>query len=154
MKLAKIGHRIIATILDNLIIFGVMVILLIGVWPNLLYALVNGVAISSYLILKLLRMGMFYALFLLFYYMLVPMFFKGQTIGKRVFKIKVVYEDGKDVDYKVLFFREAICRILVRTISLGISSCVSYIIMLTRDDRKSLADIFSKTKVIDVKEGL
>lgn len=152
MKLAKIRHRVMATILDNLIIFGVMFILLIGVWPNLVYALINNFSISAYMILKVLRVGMFYALFLLFYYMLVPMFFKGQTIGKKIFKIKVVDENDKDVDYKVLFFREAICRILVRTISLGISSFVSFIIMIVRDDRKSLADVFSKTKVIDIKE--
>lgn len=152
MKLAKIRHRVMATILDNLIIFGVMFILLIGVWPNLVYALINDFSISAYMILKVLRVGMFYALFLLFYYMLVPMFFKGQTIGKKIFKIKVVDENDKDVDYKVLFFREAICRILVRTISLGISSFVSFIIMIVRDDRKSLADVFSKTKVIDIKE--
>lgn len=152
MKLAKIRHRVMATILDNLIIFGVMFILLIGVWPNLVYALINDFSISAYMILKVLRVGMFYALFLLFYYMLVPTFFKGQTIGKKIFKIKVVDENDKDVDYKVLFFREAICRILVRTISLGISSFISFIIMIVRDDRKSLADVFSKTKVIDIKE--
>ena len=154
MKLAKIRHRVMATILDNLIIFGVMFILLIGVWPNLLYALINDFSISAYMILKVIRVGIFYALFLLSYYMLVPMFVKGQTIGKKIFQIKVVNEENEDVDYKVLFFREAICRILVRTISLGISSFVSFIIMLVRDDRKSLADVFSKTKVIDIKEEI
>ena len=151
MKLAKIRHRVMATILDNLIIFGCMFIVLIGVWPNLIYALVNNFSISAYMVIKILRVGIFYALFLLSYYMLIPMFFKGQTIGKKVFKIKVVDEEDKDVDYKVLFFREAICRILVRTISLGISSFVSFIIMIVREDRKSLADVFSKTKVIDIK---
>ena len=151
MQLAKIRHRVMATILDNLIIFGFMLTVLIGVWPNLIYALVSGYSISAYMIIKILRIGMFYALFLLSYYMLIPMFFKGQTIGKKLFKIKVVDEYGEDVDYKVLFFREAICRILVRTISLGISIFVSFIIMIVREDRKSLADVFSKTKVIDIK---
>jgi uncharacterized RDD family membrane protein YckC len=84
--------------------------------------------------------------------MIIPMLLKGQTIGKWLFKIKVVMENGDDVDYKDLFFREAICRILVRTISAGISSIVSLLIILIRDDRKSLADVFAKTKVIDIKE--
>ena len=60
----------------------------------------------------------------------------------------------EDVDYKTLFFREAICRILVRTVSLGISSVISYVVMFIRDDNKSIADIFAKTKVIDIKEEL
>ena len=71
---------------------------------------------------------------------------------KLIFKIKVVTDDNKDVDYKILFFREAICRILVITLSMGISSTVSFIIMLIRDDKKNLADVFAKTKVIDIKE--
>ncbi len=154
MKLAKIRHRVMATILDNLIIFWVMFLLLIGVWPQLLYAIIKDFSINAYMIIKVLRVGIVYALFLLFYYILIPMFFKGQTIGKKVFKIKVVDEEDKDVDYKVLFFREAICRILVRTVSLGISSFVSFIIMVVREDRKSLADVFSKTKVIDIKEDI
>ena len=152
MKLAKIRHRIMATILDNIIIFGIMFVLLIGIWPNFIYALYKDLEVSFSMIMKLVRVGSFYALFLLFYYMVIPMFIKGQTLGKKIFKLKVVLEDGKDVDYKVLFFREAICRILIRTLSLGISSIVSIIIMCIRDDNKSIGDIFSQTKVIDIKE--
>lgn len=154
MKLAKIRHRIIATIVDNIIIGAFMAILLLGGWAEFIFALVNDLEITTVMIFKLLRSGMIYALFLLFYYMVVPIFISGQTLGKWIFKIKVVCEDGKDVDYKVLFFREAICRILVRTISIGISSVVSCLIMFIRDDKKSLADVFAKTKVIDIKEEL
>lgn len=154
MKLAKVRHRVIASIVDNSIIFGIMAIFLLGVWPNFIYALSKDIVVDSFMIIKLLRSGMVYALFLLFYYMVIPMFFKGQTLGKKIFKIKIVTEDEKDVDYKVLFFREAICRILVRTMSLGMSSVISYFIMLIRNDKKSLADVFAKTKVIDIKEEL
>lgn len=152
MKLAKIRHRLIATILDNLIIMTFMLIVLIGTWSEFLYAISNDLAITTSMIIKLVRAGMFYSLFLLFYYMVIPIFISGQTIGKWIFKIKVVCEDGEDVDYKVLFFREAICRILIRTISVGVSSVVSILVMIIRDDKKSLADIFAKTKVIDIKE--
>ena len=152
MKLAKIRHRAVATILDNLIIFVFMAVILLGVWPGLIYAIFNDMAISSSMILKIVRCGMFYALMLLLYYMVIPIFLKGQTIGKFVFKLKIVTEEEKEVDYKILFFREAICRILVRTISGGISSVVSFLIMIIRDDNKNLADVFAKTKVIDIKE--
>ena len=145
MKLAKIRHRFVAAILDTLIVGLFMLIILVGTWSDLLGAISNDATITTGLALKILRTGMFYALFLLFYYMVLPIFISGQTIGKWILKIKVVCEDGKDVDYKVLFFREAICRILLRTLSVGISSVVSFLVMVIRDDRKTLADIFAKT---------
>lgn len=152
MKLAKIRHRVIASIVDNIIIIGVAIVAFSGTWSNLIFASNKDEVLNSIFFMRLIKSGMVYALFLLFYYMMVPMFYRGQTLGKRIFKIKVVGEDGKDVNYKILFFREAICRILVRTLSFGISSCASFIIMLLRDDKKSFADVFARTKVIDVKE--
>lgn len=151
MKLAKIRHRVIATLVDNAIIVTIMGILLASVWAEFLYALIKDYPISVSMIIQLIRSGVFYCLFVLSYYMIVPMFLKGQTLGKWLFKVKVVSEDGEEVDYKILFFREAICRILVRTISFGMSSVVSFLIMLIREDKKSLADVFAKTKVIDMK---
>ena len=152
MKLAKIRHRVMATIVDNLIIFLVMMVALVGVWPGIVYKLAQHSPLSLDLILKLVSCGMIYALFLLSYYMLVPIFLPGQTIGKWIFKIKVVKENNENIDYSVLFFREAICRILVRTLSLGMSSLVSFLIMIIRDDQKGFGDVFAKTKVIDIKE--
>ena len=152
MKLAKVRHRVVATIIDNLIISFIIGLLLIGPLVTFIYALVNDLPVTLSMIISLLRSGMIYCLFLLFYYMVVPMFLKGQTIGKWLLKLKVVNEEGKDVGYKDLFFREAICRILLRILSCGASSVVSFIVMLIRDDKKSIADVFAKTKVIDIKE--
>ena len=154
MKLAKIRHRVVATIVDNAIILACMGVLVLGVWTDFLYALIKDYPLSFSMVVKLLRTGMFYSIFLLSYYMLVPIFLKGQTVGKWLFKLKVVDDNGNEVDYKILFYREALCRILVRTISLGLSSVVSFFIMIIREDRKSLADVFAKTKVVDIKEGV
>lgn len=154
MKLAKIRHRVVATILDNLIILGCVGVLLLPTLVEFVYALVSDATISLVMIFSLVRSGILYNLFILFYYMVIPIFIKGQTVGKWFLKIKVISDDDKDVDYKILFFREALCRILVRTLSMGMSSVVSFIIMTIRDDKKSLADVFAKTKVIDIKEGL
>ena len=151
MKLARIRHRVMATIMDNLIIFGVMLVLLMNVWPFMIYSIFTDVAVSAGMVIKILKAGMIYAIFLLSYYMIIPIFLPGQTLGKKIFRIKVVNEDGSNIDYRVLFFREAICRILVRTISFGFSSVASFIIMLIRDDKKSFADVFANTKVIDIK---
>ena len=77
---------------------------------------------------------------------------KNCVYARKLLKIKVVNDDGRDVDYKVLFFREAICRILLRSLSFGLSDVLSLIIMIVRDDNKNLQDVFAKTKVIDLKE--
>lgn len=151
MKLAKVRHRVIASVLDNLIIFFCVSLCLLGTWIEFIYSLVNDMMFTSTAVFSFLRAGILYALFILFYYMVVPIFLKGQTIGKWVLQIKVISDENEEVDYKILFFREAICRILVRTLSFGLSSFVSFIIMLIRDDKKSLADVFAKTKVIDIK---
>lgn len=152
MKLAKVRHRIIAGLLDNLILFGLVIILFIGVWPGVIGSIVSREVLTIMMVAKFVRVIIVYAFILLVYYILIPMFLKGQTIGKMVFRLKLVNEDSSEVDYKVLFFREAICRILIRNLSFGISSIVSCLVMIIRDDNKTLSDIFAKTKVIDIKE--
>ena len=106
------------------------------------------------MILKFLRAAILYTFVVLSYYAIVPLFLKGQTIGKKVFKLKLVTADENEIDYKVMFFREAVCRILIRNLSLGVSDIISCIIMIIRDDNKTLADVFAKTKVIDLKEEI
>jgi len=152
MKLAKVRHRVIAGILDNLIIIGLVVILFIGVWPGVIASLVSNEVLTLMMVVKFIRVVIVYTFILLVYYMLIPMFLKGQTIGKLIFSLKLIKEDNGEVDYHVLFFREAICRILLRTLSLGLSSIASFVIMVVREDNKTIADIFAKTKVIDLKE--
>ena len=152
MKLAKVRHRIMAGILDNLIIVGLVVILFIGVWPGIIASIVSQQALNLAMIAKMVRTIVTYTFILLVYYMIVPMFLKGKTIGKMIFSLKLVKDDNNDVDYHILFIREAICRILLRTLSFGISGIASLIIMIIRDDNKTIADIFAKTKVIDLKE--
>ena len=87
------------------------------------------------------------------YYIIVPLFSKGQTIGKKVFKLQIVREDNEKLDSKTLFYREGVGRILIIFASLGMTSLVSVIIMALREDKKGLADILAKTKVIDLYES-
>lgn len=154
MKLARVRHRMIAAILDYLIILGIAFILFITVWPGVIVSIITNEPVTLMMVLKLLRTIILYTFVVLGYYAIVPLFLKGQTIGKKVFKLKIVTIDESEIDYKVMFFREAVCRILIRNLSLGLSDIISCIIMIIREDNKTLADVFAKTKVIDLKEEI
>ena len=154
MKLAKFRHRLLACIVDNLIIITTMALVLVLIWMQVLVSLVQDNQITISIVIKIFLSGIIYCLFLLFYYMVIPILLKGQTPGKWLFKIKVICDDNREVGYKTLFFREAICRILLRTLSFGISSFIAVFVMITRDDGKTIADVFAKTKVIDIKEEI
>jgi uncharacterized RDD family membrane protein YckC len=152
MKLAKIRHRIVSSIFDQVLISGLALILFITIWPGIIVSIVTLEPITFWMVLRFIRVAMVYTFIVLLYYMVVPIYIHGQTFSKKFLKIKVVNDDGSDVDYKVLFFREAICRILLRSLSFGLSDVLSLIIMIVRDDNKNLQDVFAKTKVIDLKE--
>ena len=154
MKLARVRHRIVAALLDNLIILGISFVLFITVWPGVIVSIVTNEPLTLMMVLKFLRAAILYTFVVLSYYAIVPLFLKGQTICKKVFKLKLVTADENEIDYKVMFFREAVCRILIRNLSLGVSDIISCIIMIIRDDNKTLADVFAKTKVIDLKEEI
>jgi uncharacterized RDD family membrane protein YckC len=152
MKLAKLRHRIVSSVFDQLIISTISMIVFITVWPGVIVSIVTLEPLTLWMVMRFIRMAIVYTFIVLLYYMVVPIYIKGQTISKKFLKIKVVNEDGSDVDYKVLFFREAICRILLRSLSFGLTDLISCIIMILRDDNKNLSDVFAKTKVIDLKE--
>ncbi|MBR3891029.1 MAG: RDD family protein [Bacilli bacterium] len=152
MKLAKVRHRIVSSIFDQLIISALTLVLFITVWPGIIVSIVTLEPLTMWMVLRFIRMAIVYTFIVLLYYMVVPIYIKGQTFSKKFLKIKIVNDDGSDVDYKVLFFREAICRILLRSVSFGLSDLISCIIMIIRDDNKNLSDVFAKTKVIDLKE--
>ena len=152
MKLAKVRHRIVSSIFDQLIISALTLVLFITVWPGIIVSIVSLEPLTMWMVLRFIRMAIVYTFIVLLYYMVVPIYIKGQTFSKKFLKIKIVNDDGSDVDYKVLFFREAICRILLRSVSFGLSDLISCIIMIIRDDNKNLSDVFAKTKVIDLKE--
>ncbi len=153
MKLAKIRHRVMATILDFVIFGGLIFILFISKWPFLISAIRNpGVSVDSKLIFDFFRLGVVVIILFTLYYVGVPAYFKGQTLGKKIFKLKIVNEDDSEIEIKTLFFREIIAKAFIDYLSLGFTIIASFIIMLLRDDKKSLSDVIAKTKVIDLYE--
>lgn len=154
MKLAKVRHRVMAALLDFIIVGTFLAIISVGKIPFLV-SMINGGehVVTTKFVVDTFRYGILYSFFLILYYIIVPLFSKGQTIGKKVFKLQIVREDNEKLDSKTLFYREGVGRILIIFASLGMTSLVSVIIMALREDKKGLADILAKTKVIDLYES-
>ena len=74
-------------------------------------------------------------------------FHNGQTLGKKIMKIRVVPDAGGDL----LSFRQALSRNLLSSILAGPSFLLSYLGAFRREDRKTWYDLICKTHVIRVK---
>lgn len=155
MKLAKVRHRILASVVDFGIVLGLFVILAIGKLPFIISMLVSSKEhiVTTKFIFDVFRYGITFCIILLIYYIVFPLFFNGQTIGKKIFKLQIMKDNDKKLDYKTMFYREGIGRIFINFASLGITVIASTIIMALREDNKDLADILAKTKVVDLYES-
>ena len=154
MKLAKVRHRVMASLLDLGIVLSFGIIITIFKLPFIISMLVNNdQTVTLKFIVDIFRWGVIMSVLLMVYYVVIPLLLNGQTIGKKVFKLQMVREDGKKIDYKTMFYREGIGRIFINFASLGITAIVSIFVMALREDKKALADILAKTKVIDLYES-
>lgn len=154
MKLAKVRHRIMASLVDFLIVTGILLVLCLFKLPFLI-SMFNSAehVVSTKFIVDMFRWGVLFAIILLVYYAIVPLLLNGQTIGKRIFKLQILKENGEKVGYKTMFYRECIGRIFINFASLGMTVIASIIIMSLREDKKDLKDMLAKTKVVDLYES-
>ena len=83
------------------------------------------------------------------YYLVLPLVWKKQTIGRFVTRIAIVKEDGMPVDFQTLFVREVIGRLLGGFMSLGLSIFVEGA-LIARSDRHSFSDHLARTRVVDI----
>lgn len=154
MKLAKIRHRVMACLLDLAIVIAFFIIIVLAKLPFIVSMFNNSEhTVTTKFIIDVFRWGVIYTVLLFAYYAIIPLLVNGQTIGKKVFKLQIVKEDGSKVDYRTMFYREAAGRLFINFASLGITAFVSMIIMSLRDDKRGIADILAKTKVIDLYES-
>lgn len=154
MKLATVRHRVMAALLDLGIVVALFIVMALGKLPFVISMLSQEEhLVTSKFIVDVFRISVMFAILILIYYIVFPLLFNGQTIGKKVFKLQIVKENGEKIDYKTMFYREGIGRIFINFASLGLTAIVSIVIMALREDKKNLADILAKTKVIDLYES-
>ena len=154
MKLAKVRHRIMAAMLDFGIVLGLLGIITVGKLPIIINIFSQeNYTVTAKFIVDIFRYGIIFSIILLIYYVVIPLFFNGQTFGKKVFKLQIQKENGEKIDSRTMFYREGIGRVFLNFASLGVTVIVSTIIMIFREDKKDLIDVLAKTKVVDLYES-
>ncbi|MGY4690816.1 RDD family protein [Salibacterium sp. K-3] len=82
----------------------------------------------------------------LIYLVLVPVFWHGYVIGKRLVGIRMVKESGEDVTLGTMLLRVIVAG-LIYALTLGIGFIVSAFMVGLREDRKAIHDFIAGTYV-------
>lgn len=108
---------------------------------------------------------------IILYFVVLPLYKNGQTLGKKIFKIKIVREDKEDLTANELIIRNIVVNGLLNTFLafclvfllsgfeyFTITSIIGFIqfvlvvvsacMIIFRKDKKGLHDIITKTKVV------
>jgi uncharacterized RDD family membrane protein YckC len=134
---ASIGDRVIASLLDGVFIFVYMSII----------SVTSGLISSS----NSQAGGIFIIIFyipVLFYHLVFEIYFQGQSLGKKIMKIKVAKIDGSQPTIGSYFIRW-IFRLVEITVTGG---SVALITLFINGKGQRLGDIVAKTTVISLKE--
>ena len=144
---AGIGSRFLATLIDTLIqgitytalVVTLMLLDYTRVLRNLPPELINWVPIIFIFVLFLVQFG---------YFLLLEIFTNGQTPGKRLFKLRVVKENGYPLSAV-----DCIIRNLVRIIDFfPFGYGVGLIVMFCNDNAKRLGDYAAGTLVVKMRD--
>jgi uncharacterized RDD family membrane protein YckC len=138
-KLIGLGERMVAFLIDGIILITYMTIM------------ENLVSISEIFDTDVWTQRGFLGLFLLpafFYSLLCHIIFGGQTVGKMIMKIKVVRLDGAPTEWYNLFVRW-----MLRIVDLWIfSPSIGILSILLSDKKQRIGDAAAGTVVISVKK--
>ncbi len=143
--LAGVGSRFVAVLLDTILQVGIYVVLGLVIYVTSAYKTLDGVAGGSRAEKWLIALFVL-ANFVLFwgYFVLFETYWKGQTPGKRVMKLRVLKDSGRSI---TLF--EAMARNLLRIVdALPNAYVVGLITMLCNKQNKRLGDYVAGTIVV------
>jgi uncharacterized RDD family membrane protein YckC len=131
-----------------------------GFWIRLGAGLLDGLIVSAVcgLIYSLItggysaRTGSFINILELLYSLLLPVFWSGYVIGKRIVGIRIVKVDGTAVTFPTMLLRVLVGG-LVYVVTLGIGAVISAFMVGTREDKRSIHDLIAGTYVTYAKPG-
>lgn len=150
MNRAKSYHRIFANIFDLVVIVAIALLLTFRSLISLIIALINPTSLDSLaLYLSAFGSGALAFMAVIAYFIVLPIFWNGQTLGKRFFKIRIIKNDGSDIDFKTIFLREMI-RVLLFILTFGVSAFADTMVLLFSKQRIGFYDYVAATQVIDI----
>lgn len=148
---AKPRKRILSLIIDlliNLVIDGVLLIPSIIAFVNAMKSR-NDPNIIALFIAGILG-GALIISFALFYFVCLPVIWEGQTIGKKLFNIRIVdATTNEGPSAKVMLLREA-TRIIIFVLSFGISAITSFFALCANNKKTTFHELMSNTRVVNV----
>lgn len=90
--------------------------------------------------------------FVILYLVILPKFWKNQTLGRFFVKVKVVNKNGEDLTTKNIIFRELIGTFLLYMV-LGSFGVLLASVILIINSKRSLVDYVGKTKLVKINEN-
>ncbi|MBQ9730639.1 MAG: RDD family protein [Bacilli bacterium] len=155
MVKAPLLRRLVAWIIDAIIIGIVVVIVLLCTSLTAIFNLIKegtSLTLTLYSLIELVQVGLVIEILFILYYISIPVRNNGQTFGKKMLKIRIVKDNGDDVNFSTLFMRQTIASQLISALTFGATYIVSALLALFRKDKKSIGDIFANTKVVFIEE--
>jgi uncharacterized RDD family membrane protein YckC len=125
----------------------------VGFWRRLGASLLDGLiigvplAIITYLMTGETQGNLFTNLISTLYTLLVPVFWYGYTIGKKILKIRIAKVDGEPVGIGTMLLRVIVGMWLIYGITFGIGAIVSAIMVGVRQDKRAIHDLVAGTYV-------
>jgi uncharacterized RDD family membrane protein YckC len=143
---ASVGERILAFFLDNLVKIAYIIV----VYYIFFYYLGINRLMESMDKWSSASIQIFFYFPVMFYSLLLESFFEGQTIGKRLLKMKVVKIDGYQASFGDYLMRW-VFRIIDVNFSFGI---VGLVAVVTSKKSQRLGDMTAGTSVISLKNNI
>lgn len=144
--------------LRRAIAFVVDVIILILIFFGNFMFMVTSLNLSAENPMNLVEMMMMVALQLLYvmiYFIYIPIKWPGQTVGKKLLKIKEVTQNGRELTLKQYFQRDFLLKFLLSSMTSGFAVLFNAILLtyqlIRKQELRAIHDIIVKTKVVRIK---
>ena len=125
----------------------------VGFWRRLGASLLDGLiiglplALISYLITGDTEGNIVTNLISTLYSLLVPVFWYGYTVGKRIVGVRIARVDGERVGVGTMLLRVLVGMMLIYGITFGIAALVSLVMVCVRKDKRAIHDLVAGTYV-------
>lgn len=139
-KLASLGARILAYLIDSLLITAFYIVLFFLLFIPFVEMITDIGLIFLFLPIIFIST---------FYHLLMEQFNKGQSLGKAAMRIRVISENGSSPDFMQLFMRW-----LLRLVDMSLSSgAIAVLTIAITDKGQRVGDILGRTIVIDLRRS-